>query len=173
LDIFPLASSDQHLFFVGGSFCHDAAKRIGDKRLTPKRELAFLTYSINGRHVNAVGNSVRALDRLPCGMLRLVHVLLFVWQPADCRRIEQKLRTGKRGQTRRFGKPLVPTNQRANLAMLRPMSLKTKIAGCEIELLVIERIVRDMHLAILAGDLSVGVDGDGGVVVNAGGALLK
>src|SRR5439155_5167011 len=106
-------------------------------------------------------------------MLGFVHFFLLIRQPTNRSRIEQKLRAGERGQTRRFRKPLVPANQRADFAMLRLMSLKAKIARCEIKLFVIERIIGNVHLAILARDLSVSIDGYRRIVVNAGSALLE
>ena len=50
---------------------------------------------------------------------------------------------------------------------------ETEIARGEVKLLVIERVIRDVHLAILAEQLAVGADDRGGVVVEAGGALLE
>ena len=50
---------------------------------------------------------------------------------------------------------------------------ETEIARREVKLLVIRRIVRDVHLAILPEELAVGVDDRRGVVINAGGAFLE
>src|SRR6266404_577764 len=105
-------------------------------------------------------------------MLTFVHFLLFVRKPPDRRWVEQNLRSGKRGQTRRFRKPLVPANQRPDPGIFRLMSLKAQVARGEIEFFVIERIVGNVHLAILAGDLSIGVDNHRRVVISAGGALF-
>src|SRR6185503_2584807 len=106
-------------------------------------------------------------------MLRFVHRLFFVRQPSNRSRVEQELRTAERRESRRFRKPLVPTNERTEFSIGSVVSLKAEIAGSEIKLLVIKRIVRDVHLAILPGDLAVAVDYDGGVVINAGGALFE
>ena len=38
---------------------------------------------------------------------------------------------------------------------------------------MIERIVRDMHLAIFSEEVSVGIDDDRGVVIKAGAALFE
>ena len=59
------------------------------------------------------------------------------------------------------------------MAVARVVSLKAEIAGSEVELFVIQRIVGDVHLAILADDLSRSVDHDGGVVINAGGSFFE
>jgi hypothetical protein len=49
----------------------------------------------------------------------------------------------------------------------------TGVAGCEIKLLVIERIIRDVHLAIDTRQRPIRVDHDGGVVVQAGRTPLE
>ena len=51
--------------------------------------------------------------------------------------------------------------------------LEAEVAGGEVELLVVEGVVGDVHLAIDVGDAAVLLDGDGGVVVEAGGAALE
>ena len=51
--------------------------------------------------------------------------------------------------------------------------LKAEIAGREVVLLVVERIVGDVHLAIEAGDGALGIQRDGGVVVEARRAPLE
>ena len=53
------------------------------------------------------------------------------------------------------------------------MGLKAQVAGREIKLFVVKRIVGNVHLAILAGDLSFCVDDHSSVVVNARGSLFK
>ena len=81
--------------------------------------------------------------------------------------------TAQGGQARGFGKPLVPANQSADFAVSGVVSLKTKIAGREVELLVIKRIIRDMHLAILAGNLAVSIDDYSRIVIDAGSTFLE
>ena len=53
------------------------------------------------------------------------------------------------------------------------MSLEAEVARREIKLFVVKRIVGNVHLAILAGNLAVSVDDHSRVVINAGGALFK
>ena len=50
---------------------------------------------------------------------------------------------------------------------------EAEVAGGEVELLVVEGVVGDVHLAVDVGDAAVLFDGDGGVVVEAGGAALE
>ena len=67
----------------------------------------------------------------------------------------------------------IPADQRAYAAKLCIHCLKAKIAGREVILFVIEWIVRNVHLAVDAGKRSIGIQGDGGVVVKPRRAALK
>src|SRR5437588_4153736 len=173
VNLIQVAIDDQYFFFIAGSFRDDPAERIGHERLTPEVQLSFVTDSVADRDINAVSNRMRALNRLPRGMLRTAHLWLFIRQPADGGGIEKKLRSRQSSQARGFGKPLIPTNQRANLPILRFVRAKAEIAGGEIEFLVVERIVRYVHLAVLAGNLSIRVDYHRGVVIDAGSSFLE
>src|SRR6476620_1998810 len=87
--------------------------------------------------------------------------------PTDRRWVKQDLGAAERGQPRRFRIPLVPANADPNLPVLRGPRLEPEIARREVKLLVVGRIVRDMHLAILPEVLAVRIDDRGGIVVNA------
>ncbi len=50
---------------------------------------------------------------------------------------------------------------------------EAEVAGGEVELFVIERIVGDVHLAIQPQERSVGVEHGGGIVIKPGGAALE
>jgi hypothetical protein len=52
-------------------------------------------------------------------------------------------------------------------------SFPAEVAGSEIELLVVERIVGNVHLAIDAAERAIGIEDRGRVVIEAGGALLE
>ena len=47
-----------------------------------------------------------------------------------------------------FGIPLVPADEHADLAVARVEGVKAEVAGGEVVLLEIERIVGDVHLAV-------------------------
>src|SRR5207248_8560296 len=132
-----------------------APERIDDERLTPETQLPFRPDAIDDDDEDAVRNRVPALNGLPSRVLRRIHLGFFAGQPTDGRRVEEKLRARKRRQTRRFGKPLIPTDERAHTSILRLVTGKAQVTRREIEFLVVERIIRDVHLAILARDASV------------------
>jgi hypothetical protein len=93
--------------------------------------------------------------------------------PADGRGIKENISSLQGGQARAFGIPLVPADQRSHAAIFSIEGLEAEIARSEVKLLVIKRIVRNVHLAIEAFGAAVGVKNDCGVVVEAARATLK
>src|SRR5712691_1525467 len=173
IDLAQVAFDHQHLILIRRSFGNYASEGIGDERLAPEVELAFRSNAIDNHYINSVCNRMRALNRLPGGMLGLLHFLLFVRQPANRCWIEKKLCATHGGQACGFGKPLVPADQRPDSRILRIVSLETQISRREIKLLVVERVVRYVHLAILARNLAVSINDHRCVVIEAGGAFFK
>ncbi len=93
--------------------------------------------------------------------------------PADGSGEEERLRAFQGSNACAFGVPLVPADQRADVAGSRRECPETKVTRREVELFIIERIIRNMHLAIHVCDAAIALDGDRGVVVQAGRAALK
>src|SRR5439155_17990903 len=104
-----------------------------------------------------VSDRVTALDLFPGAVLIGAALFFFTRMPADGRRVEENFRALQRGQTRRFGIPLVPANADANFGVARLPRAETQIARREIKLFVEQRVVRDVHLAIDAEQRTVGV----------------
>src|SRR5439155_3229595 len=76
-------------------------------------------------------------------------------------------------EARGFWKPLIPAHEGTDLAVFRVVRLEAQITRGEIELFVIKWIVGYVHLSILAGRLSRGVDDHSRVVIDAGRPLFK
>src|SRR6266567_3304330 len=93
--------------------------------------------------------------------------------PADGRWIKKNVRALQGSQPRAFRIPLVPAHQRSHAAVLGIKGLETKVAGSEVKLLIVKRIVRDVHFAIDAFEASIGFQYGCGVVIEAGRAALK
>ncbi len=176
--------AEEDFFRIVRGLGDDAAEGIGQKAAAPELEAGALgaiaedvailmTDAIDAGHVDAVGDGVRALDGLPCVVLRGAELVLLGRMPADGRGIEKDFCALQGGEARAFGIPLIPADERADAAEGGVDGAKSEIAGREVVLLVVERIVGDVHLAIDAGDAPIGVEGDGGVVVEARGAALK
>ena len=129
--------------------------------------------AIDGRDVNAVGDGVGALHQLPGLTLGGPQLCLLPWVPADRRRIEQNRRTLQGRQASSLGIPLIPAHQHANASKARIEGAKTQVARREIILLVVKRIVRDVHFAVKSKQAAVGVKNGCGVVVNPGRPALE
>src|SRR5512133_3001310 len=106
-------------------------------------------------------------------MLRLAPFLFFVRMPADCRGIEEHLCSLERRETRAFRIPLIPAHKRPDLSLRYIEDLVSEIARREIELLVVERVVRDVHLAINPAQRSVLAHHSSCVVINTRCAPLE
>ena len=166
LDQRRIAPRDEHLFVVAG-LGDVAAERIGDERVAEEREavgarLVLVADAVGRRDVDAVGDRVRALDRPPRVDLRLAPFVLLGRVPADRRRVEEHLRAEQRRDARGLRVPLIPADQDADRGVARlphleagprarsPLVVEVPVAGREVVLLVEQRIVRDVHLAIHA-----------------------
>ena len=71
------------------------------------------------------------------------------------------------GEAGRFGIPLVPANADADFPAAGLPGAKTQVAGRKVKFFVIERVVRNVHLAVEAEQAAVGIDDGGGVVIDA------
>src|SRR5438128_1357033 len=169
---------DEIFLFVFAGFGQDFARGAGHEALAPEFDpLAaggpFEADAIGDGDIAAVGHRVAALNQFP-GVV-LVRTLLFFLprMPADGRRIQQDIRAMQGRKSRGFGKPLVPANADADSGVARLPGAEAKVAGREIKFFVEQRVVRDVHLAIAAGQRTVRVNDRGRVMVNAGGALLE
>src|SRR6266571_3105336 len=140
---------DERLLLVGAGPREDFSGSAGDKTLTPEFQSLsagrfFQADAIGRGHVTAVGGGIK-----------------------------QDLRAPQRRQPRRFRIPLVPANEHADLAEPGWPGAKAKIARREIEFFAVERIVRDVHLAVNTQQRAVRVDDGGGVVIESGGAFFE
>ena len=128
-----------------------AAERVGEERAAPELQAAaggaFVADAVDGRDVDAVGDRVRPLDGLPGS--------------TGPRRTRPSRRDASRSPSDRTGSPplegrqpgglgipLVPADERADPGERRVERLEPEVAGGEVVLLVIERVVGDVHLAI-------------------------
>src|SRR5690606_23106230 len=110
---------------------------------------------------------------LPGAMLALAVRRLLLRMPTDRGRIDEQLGTLHRGEARGFGIPLVPADEHTELGGLRMPNFVAEIAGREVILLVVPRIVRDVHLAVLAEVTALAVEHRSRIVINARGTLLE
>src|SRR5262249_15863373 len=74
---------------------------------------------------------------------------------------------------RPFRVPLVPADLDADTTVLGVEVGKSQVARSEVKLLVVERVIRNMHLAVFPEECSVGVKNRTGVVIDAGSAPFE
>src|SRR6266851_8900339 len=159
----------QNFLFILRSLRDDATERIRNERSAPEfqalaRSLlaanvsVFKADAIHHRNVNPIGDCMGALNRLPRIMLRHSELFFLRRMPADRSRIKQYLRPLQRGQPRALRIPLVPAHQRADPSNLSVERSVAKIARSKVVLLVIERVVRNMHLAINSPQAAISVN---------------
>ena len=114
-----------------------------------------------------------ALNGLPRHALSLLFVARVVGVVADSGRIDKYLRTSQRHESCGFGIPLIPANQYAQTPHTGIDRLESHVAGREVELLVVARVVGDVHLAILAGNGTVLFEYYRCVMIQACGATFE
>ena len=93
--------------------------------------------------------------------------------PANSRGIDKQICTTKGHQSSGLRVPLIPANQYAKTTHGGRYGPEVEVAGREVELLVVRRIVRDVHFAVPPCYRSVFFDHDGRIVVNPRCTTLK
>lgn len=155
-------------------FCHDAfffivagtvkklALRTGNETAAPELDSAcllawvwFITNTIDGYYRQAVGNCVAPHHSGPCFTLALLFILCIIIGIADGSRIDEDFCSLESHQTGCFGIPLIPANEHAEFAHGSLNRLEIEVARGEVELLIVGRIVWNVHLAVFAGDGSI------------------
>src|SRR5579883_3437070 len=108
-----------------------------------------------------------ALDGLPRFQLRFAKFGFLRRMPSDGGGIKENDCAGKRAEARAFGIPLMPADEHAEASEGGNEIQKSGVAGGEVELLVVKRVIGDVHLAIDPGDFAVSIEHGGGVVIDA------
>ena len=164
---------DMQGFLEVGSLIEDASESVGDEAATPELHTALKTSAVDAHHGDTVGDSVAALDGLPGIVLFAVIMLILTYIPADSGGIEENLRAHESGDAGGFGVPLVPAYEHANVCELGLENLVAEVSRGEVELLVIARVVGDVHLAVFAEVGTVGIDDCRGVMIQTFSAFLE
>src|SRR5882724_5605833 len=182
--MFQIALADQDLFLVVRCFHDDPPERIAEKRSAPEfQSLArsaaaadvtkLVAYSIDHADKYAVSDSVCALDGAPGVVLHGAKLGFLIRMPADGSGIKKNVGALQSGEARTFGIPLVPADESAHASVFCVKSLEAKVAGREVKLFVVKRVVRDVHLAIEAFGAAIGVKDDCRVVIETARAAFK
>ena len=135
--------------------------------------IRFYTGAVDRNDGQAVGHAVAALNQLPgLALLGLLPVRVRGYA-ADGGRVDEQFGAVQGHGTGGFRIPLVPADQYSQRCHRGFDGLESQVSGSEIELLVEERVVRDVHFAVLSGDAAIGLQYHGGIVVDAGCTALE
>src|SRR5690606_33065431 len=108
------------VFLSLSAFIEDAPEGIDDEGMTPKLDPrfrgAFLSDSVDGQDEHSVRDRVRALTRLPGVELSRSFAGFLGGEISDGCGIEQYPCAQEGGDARRFGVPVVPTDERSFLS---------------------------------------------------------
>src|SRR6266446_5634991 len=176
--------AEQNFFLVVGSLRKHAPEGVAEKRTSPELKAlarhgiaadvtSFKADAIHYADINAVRDRVRPLDGAPSVVLRLAEFGLHRGRPSDRRWVKKNACSLQCREARAFGIPLVPADEGAELSGGGVEGLETEIAGSEIKLFVVERIVGNVHLAVDAPHHAIRIEDRGRVVIEAGRALFK
>ena len=164
------------------SLGHDLSHWIHHQTTAPECQMALATAPIDRGDEDAVGDRVGPVHRDPGIVLPGLFMGGFVVTPRNRRRKKKYLGPTQGDESGRFGKPLVPADEHAQMSLGRlvcwpgPASVVTftwRIARCEIVFLKEVWVIRDVHLAISAHDRTTRINHDGRVVVDAGVASFE
>ena len=171
---------DDALLIVGRGFVDELSLRSGNERCSPElyatgttTGVGLISHTIDGDDRKTVGYSMSALYCLPgsalsllflCGVARLISYRCGV---------DKHLGSLKGHHTGCFRIPLVPAYKHTKTSYGSLYGVESKITGGEIELLVICRIVGDVHLTVFACDRSIAVENYCCVVIQSWGTFLE
>src|SRR6187399_2074804 len=149
-------------FLSRSGFSNDLSKSVGDKRRTPELNLSFRAHTVHCRNMDKVRNAMAPLNCCPGGdPVRWRQGV--VLEVSNCGGIKQNVRTEQSRGTRRFGKPLVVTDQHAKFQIPGFEYFVTKVAGFEVTLLIKEWIVWNVDFSIRPEQCSIRIDDHGRV----------
>ena len=114
-----------------------------------------MTHAIHSNHWQSIGYRMTAHDGLPGPTLTLLFLGSITGSITDSSGINKDLCPLKGHQSGCLGVPLIPTNHHTQFTHRGLDGMETQITGGEVELLVIGRIIGDMHLPIDTCDATV------------------
>src|SRR5690554_3768308 len=163
-----VAADDEVRRAFTSRICEELPLGSAGEAVSPKAEFSFAADAVDGGDVDAVRDGVASLNSLPSVALHGVLLGAFFVDGADGGGVDQDFGAFHRGEACRFGVPLVPADQDADLRVLGFEDFVSAVSGGEVELLEVERVVRDVRFTVRAHVGAVGVQHGGGVEVETG-----
>ena len=119
--------------------------------------------AVDSHDEHAVGDRMATEHRVPRFVLRGAEILLAV-EPADRGRVKDRLRAGHSRQPGGLGIPLIPADERTDGELRRRHAHEAGVAGSEVKLFVVVRVVGDVHLPVEPGLRAIDIEDHTGVV---------
>ena len=133
------------------------ALRTSHERTAPKvdawrllRRVWLKANTVNCHHRQSVSHGMCALYGCPSLALALLFGLIVAGGIANGGGVDKQVGSAHGHQSGCFGIPLVPTNQHAQSSNACVDGLKAQVARRKVKLLVVSRVVGDVHLTIHA-----------------------
>ena len=171
---------DQEEGGFGACFGQELALRSSHEGMTPELDAVGLVRwvflpagAVDSNDREAVGDGMTSLNGLPSTELALLLFVGVTALPTDGGGVDEKFGTLQRHETGSFGVPLVPTNLYAEATDRGLDRVEAQVAWREVELLVVGRVIGDVHLAIGASDASILLEHHRSVVVKASCTTVK
>jgi hypothetical protein len=127
--------------------------------------IGLMSYPIHSHDGEAVGHGMTPLHELPSLALALLFVRRIAALIAYGGGIDEDVGASEGHQTCSFGVPLIPADLHAEVAHGGLDGLETEVARSEVELLVVGRVIGNMHLAMDTGDGAISLEDNSCIVV--------
>ena len=171
---------DDALFLIGRSLVDEFALRTSEEGGAPELDALRLTtgirlktYTIDSKDRQTIGNGMSSHHCLPGSALALLFLFCVAGSIADGSGIDEDLCPLKGHQARCLRIPLIPAHHHTQSTYTGVDGVEAEIAWGEVELLVVGRIIGDVHLAIDACDGTIFLKDHGSVVVEPCCTTLK
>ena len=133
----------------------------------------FVSYTVDAHHWQAIGHGMTALYCDPCLPLPFLFGRCIGTLITDGCGIDEQIGSLQGHEPCSLGVPLVPAYLYTQEAHAGGNGMEAKVAGSEVELLIVSRVIGDVHLTVTACHGSVLLKDDSRVVVKACCAFLE
>ena len=171
---------DEVLRFGSGGFGQEFALRPTDEAGTPELDAACLTAGIglmsdpvHSDDGETVGDGMTALYELPGVALTGLFLGRVAALIADSGGIDEYVCSSECHQTGTLGIPLIPADLHAELSYRGLYGAETEVSGSEIELLVVGRVIGDVHLAMETCNSAVTLEHNSRIMIESWSTALE
>ena len=132
-----------------------------------------MPHTVNRNNRNAVCHGMSTLRDNPCIELADLLIIGVRTFPTDGSRINQQFRSFQGHESGCFRIPLVPAYKHAKFTQRGLDRFEADISGSKIKLLIIGRIIGDMHLSVFSGYTAITVENDRRIMIQSRSTFFK